>query len=138
MKKVVGAVHWGLKALVLPSKWYWRFKRAMTIIWLPLNGEPVLTNLLIKENGKNILVRVNRPEFFFRTKKVAVYDLEGIILIREIAIVERINDEEFEVENIIDEEPAQEEHSQANSQHQPSFSPWELIQGLQIEMPAVR
>jgi len=139
--KVEAQVHWGLKALILPSDWYWRFKKARTIIWLPLNGEPQIVELLIKDAGKKILVRVNHPKFFFSTKKVIIYDFWSTILIREVVAVETLNNEEFEIEEVIDELPTQQSqtitqsNSQSPSQEKPPFSPWELVRGLQVEVP---
>jgi len=131
--KIETQVHWGLKALILTKEWYWRFKRARAIIWLPLNGEPVLTNLLIKENRKNIFVRVDELEFFFRTTKVRVYDLEDVIIIVEKATRQMSDDEDVKVETISDD-TQQEEQPQTQTTSETSFSPWELVKGLQVKI----
>jgi len=131
MEKVESFVHQGLKAFVLPRSWVWEFKRARAIIWLPLDGEPILTDLLIKETGDKILVRVDRLEFFFRTREVRVHDLEGVIIIMEKATRQTFDDKDVEVE-LVSDDTQQEEQPQTTSEA--SFSPWELVKGLQIEI----
>jgi len=131
MKKVESKVNRGLKAFILSKNWLWELKNAKAIIWLPINGEPAPVSLLVKEGGDIIFVRVNnREDFFFRTRKVKVYELDGVILIMETAIAERVNDEKVEVE-LVDEEAS----SQEEANHKASFSPWELLKGLNIQMP---